>query len=374
MKRYRIRNSGKYAGLACFIAAAILQFSVSAAAEESRIAVKIKVFSDSVIAGLEEKAPDNASVAITDFDNRSIEAARANLGFAVSEILTEQFQKSGKFRLVEKKQLKKVLNALELGQTGLYDSDKAASIGKLIDAQYLIVGSVTKISGFYRVSVRIVKVETGAIIQTGSIDLESELLEDTAHKYQPPRYRLHIGSSMNWFSDSYSEGDYSIGLTLGWNYNITGPHWIAFQGIYYFDYWYENNDLSTADESIQARNSLENTFALLPGYGYRIQVSRNISIQPGISAGLLAGQLNRFGNYYNNVTTKDDYKDDTGWFFSGVVQPRIDFIFMENSPVSFYIGTGYFFSTNPVDGEFHSRGGERRIQGIKLEAAVMGHL
>lgn len=341
-------------------------------AEESEVTAKIKQFSDSIIEKLEPKAARGTTIAIADFDNKSQEADRANLGFAVSEIITEQFERSGKFRMVEKKQINSILNSMEMSLTGLYDSDKAPSVGKLINAKYLIVGSVSRLAGFYRVAVRVVEVETSSILLSDSMDLDPDLLEDTAKKYQPPRYRLHIGSSMSWFGMDYQNNAiYSIGLSLGAHYNLSGPHWVSLQGIFFFGHFYiEHHKVDDpVGSSINVSYNLKNSLLLLAGYGYRIPVSRSLSIQPNLLAGWITSSINVFEYYYYN--TVEIRNDEPGSYSSGILEPRIDLVFMEKNPISFYIGLGYFHYLKKFSQTFQGLVTERVMNGIKLEGAVM---
>lgn len=341
---------------------------------ESAVSGKIKEFTSELIIKLEKSIKPPASIAITDFDTDK-ESKKFNLGFAVSEIITEEVQKSGKYVIVEKKNINKIISALELGQTGLFNSDKIVSIGKLINAQYLAVGSVTKLAGFYRISVRIVEVGTGTIILTDSVEIDSNLLENISEKYQPPRYRLHIGSSMSWFGvDKNDNAIYSIGLALGINYNIFSANWVSFQTIYFFDHFYIDNIRETSDETIKASYSIDHALLFLLGYGYRFQISRNLSIQPNIFAGLMTGIYKEWGYYYNNNTSAEDRRDTKKQIYSGVIQPRVDFIIMENNPFSFYVGVGYFYYTKKISDNFHGLKTERTLQGVKLEGAIVVYL
>jgi TolB-like protein len=355
-----------------FIAGVILTNNYNAFCDQSAVSGKIKEFTSSLIVKLENSVKPQSSLAITDFDTDK-ESKKFNLGFAVSEIITEEIQKSGKYLIVEKKNINKIISALELGQTGLYNSDKIVSIGKLINAQYLLVGSVSKLAGFYHVSVRVVEVATGSVVLTDSTEIDSVMLENISEKYQPPRYRLHIGSSMSWFGvDNDGNAIYSIGLSLGVHYNISGPNWMTFQTIYFFDHFYfANNYYST--ETKETTYTIKHAFLFLLGYGYRYQISRNLSIQPNIFAGMLTGIYGERGYYYDGVGT-EDRKDNKKWNYSGVIQPRVDFIIMENSPLSFYIGVGYFYYTKKISDDFHGLKTERTLQGVKLEGAIVVYL
>ena len=104
-------------------------------AQKSAFSVKMNQFTHSLVSQLSAKTVKGTAIAIADFDNKDAAAEESGLGFAVSEIVTQDFQRSGYFLVLEKKQLQQILKTMELQQSGLYDSDKAAVIGKLINAK-----------------------------------------------------------------------------------------------------------------------------------------------------------------------------------------------------------------------------------------------
>ncbi|MCP4130085.1 MAG: hypothetical protein GY754_03610 [bacterium] len=172
--------------------------SPSLYATESKVVGKINGFCDNIIKEFPVTANEKVTIAITEFDNKSEKAEKNKIGFAVSEIITERFSKSAKFIVTEKKQLEKIISTLELEQSGLYDSDKVSSVGKLVGAKYIAVGSISELAGFYRVSLRILTVETGKIIFTKSLELDSALLEEESDKYLPPSYRVYVGGGLKY--------------------------------------------------------------------------------------------------------------------------------------------------------------------------------
>ena len=363
--------------------ALLLVASVPALAQRSAFEAKMDEFTNSLVAQLSAKTPKGSPVAIADFDNAGAALGDPDLGFAVSEIVTQVFQRSGYFVVLEKKQLEKILKTMELQLSGLYDSDKAASIGKLIDAKYLLVGSIAKAAGFYQVSVRVVEVETGSIILSDSIELDSAMLESTAEKYLPPRYRAYIGSSMNWFALTQNGlGTYSIGLALGGEYQLARSQWLSLETIFFFGNYFYDDSLTIGDITAGQAGSfmsgsyrLLNTFIVLAEYGYRFPISPTVSLQPTFGLGAVIGGLNTSDesaswnagdkSYTPSITTSN-----TVWT-SPIAQLRLDLVFLEKNPLSFYIGTGYFIYTNELTDTNHALSTQVLINGIKLEGALM---
>ncbi len=140
----------------------------------------IPVFGLALIIGSVLLAKDaKPTIAVMDFKNKTGHGGW-ELGSGAADMLTTQLFKIRKFSVVERDKLKSVMKEQNIGATGLVDS-KAAEIGKLIGAQYIVVGSVTEygvsksrggavgISGSkteYKttVDVRIVNAATGEVV------------------------------------------------------------------------------------------------------------------------------------------------------------------------------------------------------------------
>lgn len=75
---------------------------------------------------------------------------------------------TGRYNVVERERIDEVLKELNLSASDKVDSETGAKIGKLIGAQYLVYGTALSAFGQYRVDARMVQVETGAIISSGS--------------------------------------------------------------------------------------------------------------------------------------------------------------------------------------------------------------
>jgi TolB-like protein len=85
--------------------------------------------------------------------------------------------------MVERTQLQAILNELELGHSGKVDPDTAAQVGKLLGAEYMVLGTYFEMMGTLRLDARLVRVETGEIVFAKGVngkaadfmDLEKEL-------------------------------------------------------------------------------------------------------------------------------------------------------------------------------------------------------
>ena len=80
---------------------------------------------------------------------------------AIPSLLQTRLSQSKDLAVLERRKLKAVLEEKALALSGLTDSTNAREIGSLLEAQYVIFGSVNQINNEYRIDANIVKVSTG---------------------------------------------------------------------------------------------------------------------------------------------------------------------------------------------------------------------
>lgn len=113
-------------------------------------------------------------VAVVPFDNQS---ARKNTSvendLEVSRKYTEEeIIFTGKFDPLDRSQLQKLLDEIKFNQTALVDPSTAAQYGKMVGAQYLVLGVVTGLTNSgsemtAHLSLRMIEVETARIYLAG---------------------------------------------------------------------------------------------------------------------------------------------------------------------------------------------------------------
>jgi|GEM_PF-5315936 len=80
---------------------------------------------------------------VLDFENKT-KIDEVSLGPGISDMMTTALVDSGKFRVVERKKLKEILEEQQFHLSGAVDSSTAVKIGKIIGAEAVITGSVTE--------------------------------------------------------------------------------------------------------------------------------------------------------------------------------------------------------------------------------------
>lgn len=142
-----------------------------------------------------EKPDRGTRVAVMEFAGVQRYPDLDYLNRALPEAITTVFAKNSDLVLIERLQLDKVMRELGLSETRHTDPDAAVKIGKLLNANYVIIGSYQKAGRKLRFTARRVKVETSEIFEAASVigtendifELEDELaksLLDDIQKYR----------------------------------------------------------------------------------------------------------------------------------------------------------------------------------------------
>jgi len=113
------------------------------------------------------KPPANGvrpNLAVFTFDEITPQRPEQGLGASLAEMLTTALINSGSYRLIERKQLQKVLEEQALGQSGALDAETAVVVGKIMNIDAIVVGSISALANAVEADARILNVETGEAI------------------------------------------------------------------------------------------------------------------------------------------------------------------------------------------------------------------
>jgi len=82
-------------------------------------------------------------IGVVDFENKTTYGAN-RLGTSASDILITELAKSGKFIVVERDKLDKLMEEQKLGMTGAIDPNTAARVGKILGLNAIVTGSISQ--------------------------------------------------------------------------------------------------------------------------------------------------------------------------------------------------------------------------------------
>jgi hypothetical protein len=107
--------------------------------------------------------------AIADLRGENVSAGDAAV---MADLLRNELVKTEQFTVIEKQNMDKVLSEHAFQQTGCSSEECAVKLGKLLNVQRMAVGSFGKLMDSYILSIRVVNVETGAIVYADSAEGE----------------------------------------------------------------------------------------------------------------------------------------------------------------------------------------------------------
>ena len=112
-------------------------------------------------------------LAVLDFQLQGQGFETSDMGKIVSEWLITAFVQNGRFDVIERGLLNKILEEQKLVMTGIVDENSATAIGKLLGVKVIITGSVMKYQNILEVNARIIDVEKASIIAAEGVKSDS---------------------------------------------------------------------------------------------------------------------------------------------------------------------------------------------------------
>lgn len=112
-------------------------------------------------------------IAVMDFQVQGEKFETEDIGKIVAEWLITALVQEGRFDVVERRLLEKILQEQKLSVSGVVDSDSIARLGKVLGAKIVVTGSVMKLRQLMEVNTRLINVENGSIIAAEKVKSES---------------------------------------------------------------------------------------------------------------------------------------------------------------------------------------------------------
>ncbi len=110
------------------------------------------------------------NIAVAELSGKNVSAMDAAI---VSDFLRVKLVNTQVFRVVEKDNMDKILDEQKFQASGCTTSECAVQMGKILNVQKIIVGTLSKLVGKYYISISFVDVETGEIETAETIKCES---------------------------------------------------------------------------------------------------------------------------------------------------------------------------------------------------------
>lgn len=332
----------------------LIACAASAHAQTSAVFGKIIEHVRELAAAMHDEV-GTATIAVAEYKSIGRKAEIAFVGNALTESITTELADDARFRVLERAQLDAAFAEIELQLSDVFDPGKATLLGKMLGAEYLVVGSVSEVGGFYRVSSRVLRLATGEIIATAEFEVESDVMDGVSRKYIPPKYRIY--SAVDAFpSFALDSTTVYLGASLGFAYDIRRRHSITITGAFYMydqEWGTITSYASPQNVSGEKQVGLGNAFGIEAGYGYILSLGANSVLKPGVMAGWFGQEYGDwiFYNNYDTVTVVNSgsVDDRVKLYSTFTIFPSTQLVIGYDSPFAFIIELGYRVFLTPMD-------------------------
>jgi len=154
-------------------------------------------------------AEGKANVAVLDFSAKNVSKDDADI---LADFFRSELIKTGKFNVLDRNRIQKIADEQHFQTSGMTDIKNVVTIGKLLNAQYVFVGSYSKLDTLFMLNIEMVNIQTGKIEKSESKSAENP----------NPKDKLDLARVI-----AYSFIGYGVGYELFWNGNRVGfePEW-----------------------------------------------------------------------------------------------------------------------------------------------------
>jgi TolB-like protein len=122
-------------------------------------------------------------IAVLDFQMQGEQTNTKDMGKIVAEWLITGLVETGRFDVIERRLLEKLLEEQKLGVTGMIDANSAAQLGKVLGVKIIVSGTVTSLEGYTEINARLINVDTASIMAAEKVRASSaERLRDLVAK------------------------------------------------------------------------------------------------------------------------------------------------------------------------------------------------
>lgn len=110
------------------------------------------------------------TVAVLYFTHSDMNPELAGLKVGLAQMLITDLTGTAGLEVVERERLQAILDELELGHEGFADPARAAKVGKLLGARYMVLGGYFQLASTLRIDARVVEVETSRILDSHGVN------------------------------------------------------------------------------------------------------------------------------------------------------------------------------------------------------------
>lgn len=127
-------------------------------------------------------AAPRKAVAVLYFDNYTGKPDYDPLGKGIASMMISDLSSVQDIQLVERDRMQDLVKELEAQHTKYFDSTTAVKVGRMVGAEYIVVGAFAAVQPNMRIDTRVVRVATGEIVKTAQVVGQEDRFFDLEQK------------------------------------------------------------------------------------------------------------------------------------------------------------------------------------------------
>jgi TolB-like protein len=128
---------------------------------------QIDILSEQIISSL--TVQKSTKVAVIEFTN--LEGKVTGLGKYLAEELTTRLFLTGRFQIVERRLMNKMIDEQKLNASGLIDEKNAIKFGSILGVDALTTGTIADLNSSVKINARLIATRTGSVFAVASVNI-----------------------------------------------------------------------------------------------------------------------------------------------------------------------------------------------------------
>lgn len=128
---------------------------------------QIDVLAEQIINSLAVQKTNN--IAVIEFPD--LEGKVPDLGRYLAEELTTRLFRTGRFRIIERQLMDKMMTEQKLSASGLIDEKTASKFGRILGVDALTTGTIADLNTSVKINARLIATDTGSVFAVASVNI-----------------------------------------------------------------------------------------------------------------------------------------------------------------------------------------------------------
>ncbi len=134
------------------------------------LSTQLDKLTDQIMGSLDQNQKNK--IAIMEFVD--MQGNVSNLGKYISEELTTRLYRTGKFEVIERQLLDKIIQEQKISLSGIVDESSAAELGRILGVDAIASGTVTNLGTTVKVNARLISAESGKLFSVASTEIPKD--------------------------------------------------------------------------------------------------------------------------------------------------------------------------------------------------------